>query len=255
MYDDDYFIDGIFVRENSDFYYSETFDSCMRNYLYDLNRYVSLYGDGTKESFEKRNKENKARFEICKHNMLTQLYQYIVENEIYSESLLSIVAMGVIDLKLHEKALPEEEYEELYVRLFDTDYEWELYSFCEDESSTYNKIYFEANAKKAKPLGGELIVKLPKISIKQNNYEISFEAGTYLLTVNEDIMKQQLIDCGLTGYFGTYEEYKNAIKQDSFRTAYKNINYVVTLSDGTVMTNVKNQDIPFDRYEYFLTGF
>lgn len=250
-YDVDYYINGLFVKDSNDFYKSATFDSCIKKYLYNLNRYVILYGDGTKESFEKRNNENKAKFEAYKHNMLTKLYWYIVEEEVYSESMLSLVAMEVVEFKLHEGG---EEFEEVYVHLFDTDYEWELYSYCEYENDSYDKINFEANTKKAKALGGELIVKLPKVEIEQSNHKISFEAGTYILSVNEEILRQKLIEYGVTGYFGTYEEYKQAMKQDSFVTGYKNINYVVTLSDGAVITNVKNQDIPISRYNYSLIG-
>ena len=253
-FDAEYFVDGIFVNDDEDFYKSATFDSCMKGYLYELNRYVALYGDGTKESFEKRNNENKAKFKTYKHNLLTNLYREIVENEVYSESMLSLVNMGVVDFKLHEGPSDGEEFEEVYVHLFDTDYEWELFNYCEDESSQYNKTLFQANSKKAKALGGNLIVELPLVEIEQNNQKISFGAGTYILKVNEDVMQQNLIDFGLNGYFGSYEEYKKALKEDSFRTAYKNINYIVTLDDGTVVTNVKNQDIPYSRYDYYLTG-
>ncbi len=255
-FDTDYYFDGIFVKDKEDFYKSKTFDSCVKSYLYELNRYVSLYGDGTKASFEKRNKENKAKFDTYKHNMLTNLYREIVENEVYSESMLSLVAMEVIDFKLHEGPSDGEEFEEVYVHLFDTDtdYEWELFSYCEDESSKYNKTYFQANREKAKALGGELFVELPLVEIEQDNYKISFEAGTYILKVNEDIMRQRLIDFGLNGYFGTYEEYKEALKDDFFRTSYKNINYVVTLDDGTVVTNAKNQTVSYSQYDYYLTG-
>ncbi len=252
-YDAEYFVDGIFVKYDEDFYKSSTFDSCMKTYLYDLNRYVSLYGDGTKESFEKRNAENKAKFETYKHNLLTNVYREIVENESYSETMISIVSMGVIELKLHE-ADKSEDYEEHYVHLFDTDYEWELFSSCEDENSYYNEINFKANAKKAKNLGGELVIKLPLVEIEKSNHKVSFEAGTYILKVNEDIMQQRLVDFGLNGYFGTYEEYKEAMKQDNFRTAYKNINYIVTLDDGTVITNDKKQEVPVSGYNFTLVG-
>ncbi len=252
--DAEYYLEGIFVKEDRDFFTSDVFDSCMRNYFYDLNRYLTVYGDGTKASFEKRNAENKAKYETYKHNLLTNLYREIVENEVYSESMLSLVSMGVVDFKLHEKALPEEEDEEVYVHLFDTNEEWELYSYCEDESSKYNKINFEANAKKAKNLGGELVVKLPKLEIEQSNHKISFEAGIYILSVNEELMKQVLIDYGLTGYFGTYEEYKEALREDNFRTAYKNIYYRVTSADGTVITNDKKQTVPVSDYYFNIVG-
>lgn len=252
--DAEYYLEGIFVKEDRDFFTSDVFDSCMRNYFYDLNRYLTVYGDGTKASFEKRNAENKAKYETYKHNLLTNLYREIVENEVYSESMLSLVSMEVVDFKLHEKALPEEEDEEVYVHLFDTNEEWELYSYCEDESSKYNKINFEANAKKAKNLGGELVVKLPKLEIEQSNHKISFEAGIYILSVNEELMKQVLIDYGLTGYFGTYEEYKEALREDNFRTAYKNIYYRVTSADGTVITNDKKQTVPVSDYYFNIVG-
>lgn len=253
-FDTEYFFDGIFVKDSEDFYKSSTFDSCVRNYLYDLNRYVYLYGDGTKESFEKRNEENKAKYDTYKHNLLTNLYREIVENDTYSESMLSLVATEVVDFKLHEGPSDGEEYEEVYVHLFDTDYEWDLFDYCESESSYYNKALFQANSKKAKALGGDLIVELPLVEIERGNQKISFTAGTYILKVNEDVMQQDLIDFGLNGYFGTYEEYKKAIKEDSFRTAYKNINYVVTLDDGTVITNDKKQAVPYSQYNYYLTG-
>ena len=51
--DDDYYFEGIFATEEEDIYNSDTFKQCMREYLFDLNNYVSRYGDGSKESYEK----------------------------------------------------------------------------------------------------------------------------------------------------------------------------------------------------------
>ncbi|MBQ7296079.1 MAG: hypothetical protein IJW86_07790 [Clostridia bacterium] len=251
--DVEYYLEGIFVKEDRDFFTSEVFDSCMRNYFYDLNRYLTVYGDGTKASFEKLNGENKTKFETYKHNLLTNIYREIVENEVYSESVFSLVSTGVIELKLHKED-KSKNYEEHYVHLFDTYYEWELYSNCDEESGEYNKTNFEANTKKAKALGGELLVDLPYVEIEKENQTVIFDPGTHILSIKEDIFKQGLIDCGLSVYFGTYEEYKNALREDNFRTAYKNIYYSVTLDDGTVITNDKKQTVPISGYNFTIVG-
>lgn len=249
----EYYLEGIFVKEDRDFFTSDVFDSCMRNYFFDLNRYLTVYGDGTKASFEKLNGENKAKFETYKHNLLTNIYRAIVENEVYSESIFSLVSTGVVELKLHQ-ADNSDDYEEHYVHLFDTDYEWELYSNCDEESGEYNKANFEVNTKKAKALGGELLVDLPYVEIEKDNQTVIFDPGTHIISINADIFKQELIDCGLAGYFGTYEEYKEALREDNFRTAYKNIYYRVTSADGTVITNDKKQTVPVSDYYFNIVG-
>lgn len=252
--DDDYYLDGIFITQDEDVYTSSTFDRYIKCYLNDLNRFVLTYGDGTKESYENFNEKNKAEFERYKENLLTNIYNDVAENEEYSYSVFCLLDMGVITLKQHTSA---ESGDEHYIDLYDEDYEWELYSLCEEENGEYSEVAFESNAKKANALGGELILELPLIEIEREGKDITFKPGSYILDIDEEVMKQVLIDYGMLGYFGSYEEYKNAVKADSFKTSYKNINYVVTLSDGTVVTNVKNypdNQSSISQYEFYLTG-
>ncbi len=254
--DDDYYFEGIFATEEDDIYQSETFDWCMRNYLYNLNRYISLYGDGTKESYEKLSKENEEKYEKYKNTLIENLYYYICQQENYRDTEFCLIDENIITLTLIEKSDTSQKDS---VDLMDIDAISELISLCRWENDNLSVSDFEENSVKAKKYNADLVITIPKITLAYYYDENStvLKAGTYALKVNENILREKLQDGGLLGFTGTYEEYKTAAKEDIFNTGYKNINYIVAKDDGTVITNVKNypeQKPHITKNEFYLTG-
>ncbi len=255
-FDDDYYFDGFFATHEDDFYVSETFDRNMREYLLDLDRFAGAYGDGTKEGYEKLNKENEKKLEAYKNNLISNIYYYLCQKERYRDTVFCLVDEGIVKLTLLEKS---DSSVKKSVDLMDIDVTSELIYLCKVEKEDLSVSEFEKNSAKAKSYNADLIVTLPQIRLT-DYYETNdtvIEAGTYALKLDNKLLLSVLTSEDLLGFTGTYEEYIAARKEDAFNTSYKNINYIVTKDDGTVITNVKNyteQQIPISHYEFYLTG-
>ncbi len=253
-FDDDYYFDGFFATHEDDFFVSETFDRQMREYLFDLTRFINVYGDGTKESYEKTVKENQKKFDTCKSNLIHNIYYFLCEKQVYDEGLFGLVDMGIIELhniKKYESADEKNVYiEDMYL-------ENEVRRLTRELIPEHIDKGFSENTAKAKKLGADLVVDLANFEMIDYGTISSHPAGTYTVTINDKLLLETLMLSDMTGFIGTYEEYVAARKEDAFNRSYKNINYIVTKDDGTVITNVKNytnQQIPISHYEFYLTG-
>ncbi|MBQ4348456.1 MAG: hypothetical protein IJC79_02420 [Clostridia bacterium] len=255
-FDDDYYFEGFFATQEDDFYVSETFDRQMREYLLDLNKFIYIYGDGTKESYEKRNEENRKEFENYKSNLLNNIYYYLCQKERYTDTVFCLIDEDIVKLTLLEKS---DSSVKKSVDLMDIDVTSELITLCKVEKEDLSVSEFEKNSAKAKSYNADLIVTLPQIRLT-DYYETNgtvIEAGTYALSVDNELLLSALISEGRLGFTGTYEEYVSDRKEDAFNKSYKNINYIVTEDDGTVITNVKNyteQQASVSQYEFYITG-
>ncbi len=254
-FDDDYYFEGLFFNEDADFYNGTIFERNMRTYLDDLHYYISIYGDGTKKSYEKLNNANSKKFETYKSNLINNLYYHLVEDESYTYNAAVLLTEGILKVELIEKSKTED-----YHSFDATDeliYEY-LYDFCCDKSKLSSETDFNKTKAEAKKLGADLIVTLPNIEIYEYERDVlSFAAGTYKLTVDYAKLKQLLMDNRLLGFFGTYEEYKAHHKQSTFKENYQNINYVITEADGSVITNVPDYtelENPISDYAFYLSG-
>ncbi len=251
--DDDYYFEGILVTEEEGVYNSDTFEQCMREYLYELNRYVSRYGNGSKASYEKLNKENAEKQEKYKNNLIYNIYHYICECENYYDGIFYLVDIGVI--KLHKiKTLESKDTEKIHIE--DMDEEYEIRLLVTERLSESESDEFSENTAKAKKQGADLIIDLVNFKIVDYGVKSSHSAGTYAFTVDDKKLSELIKEFGLIGFTGTYEEYKTALQEDAFNTGYNNINYIVTKEDGTVITNVKNLTDKTDitKNEFYLSG-
>ena len=116
---------------------------------------------------------------------------------------------------------------------------------------------FSENAAKAKQHGADLVIDLANFKMISYGTKSSHPAGTYTFTINDEKLLEVLMLSDMTGFVGTYEEYVSDRKEDAFNKNYKNINYIVTGDDGTIITNVKNyteQQAPISQYEFYITG-
>ena len=251
--DDDYYFEGIFATEEEDIYNSDTFKQCMREYLLDLNNYVSRYGDGSKESYEKISKENAEKQEQYKNNLIYNIYHYIYERENYYDGIFYLVDIGVIKLN-RIKALESEDTKKIYIE--DMDGEYEVRLLVTERPSDSESDEFTENTAKAKKQGADLIIDFANFKIVDYGVKSSHKAGTYTVTVDDKKLSELLEDFRLIAFTGTFEEYKTAIQEDAFNTGYKNINYIVSKEDGTVITNVKNipDETDIAKNEFYLTG-
>ncbi len=253
--DDDYYFEGIFATEEEDIYNSDTFGRYMREYLLDLNNYVSRYGDGSKESYEKISKENEEKYVIYKNRLIENLYYYICQKESYRDTEFCLVDENIITLNLIEK---RDTSQKDSIDLMDIDVISELIGLCRWENDKLSVSDFEENSAKAKKQNADLLITIPEIALEYyyDRDRTVLKAGTYALKVNEKLLRKYLQEEGFIGFYGTFEEYKTAIQEDAFNTGYKNINYIVTKEDGTVITNVENipDEKDIAKNEFYLTG-
>ncbi len=254
-FDDDYYFEGLFYNEDADFYNGTIFERNMRNYLDDLHYHISIYGDGTKESYEKLNNANSKKFEIYKSNLINNLYYSLVEDESYTYSAAVLLTVDILKVELIEKSKTEDYHS--FGTTDDFIYEY-LDEFCRDRSTLSSEEDFTKNKAEAKKLGADLIVTIPNIeAFDEDKGDHILSSGTYKLTLDETKLKELLMDNRMLGFFGTYEEYKAHHKQSTFKDNYQNINYVITEADGRVITNVPDYTElhrPISDYAFYLSG-
>lgn len=253
-FDNDYYFEGFFATHEDDFYVSETFDRQMREYLLDLTRFINVYGDGTKEGYEKTVKENQKKFDTCKSNLIHNIYYYLCEKQVYDEGIFGLADMGIIELhniKKYESADEKNVYiEDMYL-------EDEVRRLTMELIPEQIGKGFSENAAKAKQHGADLVIDLANFKMINYGTISSHPAGTYTFTINDEKLLEVLMLSDMTGFVGTYEEYVSDRKEDAFNKNYKNINYIVTEDDGTIITNVKNyteQKASISQYEFYITG-
>ena len=253
-FDDDYYFEGFFATQEDDFYVSETFDRQMREYLLDLTRFINVYGDGTKEGYEKTVKENQKKFDTCKSNLIHNIYYYLCEKQVYDEGIFGLADMGIIELHNIKKY---ESANEKNVHIEDMHLEYEVRRLTMELIPEQIGKGFSENAAKAKQHGADLVIDLANFKMISYGTKSSHPAGTYTFTINDEKLLEVLMLSDMTGFVGTYEEYVSDRKEDAFNKNYKNINYIVTGDDGTIITNVKNyteQQAPISQYEFYITG-
>lgn len=253
-FDDDYYFEGFFATQEDDFYVSETFDRQMREYLLDLTRFINVYGDGTKEGYEKTVKENQKKFDTCKSNLIHNIYYYLCEKKVYDEGIFGLADMGIIELHNIKKY---ESADEKNVHIEDMYLEDEVRRLTMELIPEQIGKGFSENAAKAKQHGADLVIDLANFKMISYGTISSHPAGTYTFTINDEKLLEVLMLSDMTGFVGTYEEYVSDRKEDAFNKSYKNINYIVTEDDGTIITNVKNyteQQASVSQYEFYITG-
>ena len=242
-------------------YSSGTFRSMMMDsYLDNLGVLVYNFGFGTKESYKERAKDIDLKTE--KERLLYNIYHTITVDEgdgTSIEKLLALHSDGVVsDIKLVSEHSDEET--EWYVYLSD-DYSAEsiVQDYCSNtyySSSWTFSLEKESIVSDAKKYGADILVHIPAYELDYGGYTEFLSGGTYAITVNDERLKELLVDRDNTSFMN-YKQFRAAYEESKadFENRYKNIYFIYKDKNGKLISNV---DVPakiyLSDYEYILAG-
>lgn len=252
--------DAFFNKDKSGIYSSLHFENEMSNYLRSLINYTNNYVDMSEETFNALKQADEKKLEKYEANFTRNVYNVLKDsNGSYGdeyETVVTFIGDGIIKLRLIESVKDDTEID-LNVFLFQN-VEADVLNYCINEKEIIDPNY-ESSIAQGKEQGADFVVTLPDISIydEDNGYSHFIKPGKYAITVNKEYLKSTLVNSEkITGY-STYSDFKLSQKNHEINTNYKNINYIVTTSSGSVITNVKDYkkgEIDSVNYNYYITG-
>ncbi len=252
--------DAFFNKDKNGIYSSLHFENEMSNYLYSLVDYTNNYVDMSEETFNALKQADEKKLEKYEANFTRNVYDVLKDsNGSYDgeyETVISFIGNGIVNLRLIESVKDDTEID-LNVYNFGN-IEADVLNYCINESNITDPNY-ESSVAQGKKQGADFVVALPDISIydEDNGYSHFIKPGKYAITIDKEYLKSTLINYDKISGYSTYSDFVLSQKNHEINTNYKNINYIVTTSSGSVITNVKDYkkgEIDSVNHNYYVTG-
>ena len=263
-----YYEQALFIGDyTEDVYKSDVFRSYLSGYIYQLSDILSTYGNGSKQDYSVYAKSINDEYAYYRERLVRNIYN---DANLYGvDDLLQQMLVGAITLeKLSDSDYGESEPRRYsYVELME-DYSSQLYTnyWSHYEGDTDEAFDMpSAVLEKARQTEADCVVYIDSVYYQPDGYNGEYKKlhGYYGVKVNDDAFSSALEEHDFIEERGIrYESFRNEYKSKiaQLESTYKNIEYIIEIEGGRVLTSLekydKNKGISFyaDSYSYQMYG-